>query len=94
MKNEGTTTITITITITGIRDTNTFSGAGITIEDSLRPHFQRITDRIATANWQPDEHRQANIIVAYAPTLLKSEKDPQIREDFYNELDRITWKHI
>ena len=103
VKDEGTTTITVKqennikrtyqVFFTGIKDTNTFPGTGIAIEDSRRPHFLRITDRIATANCQLDEHRQANIIVDYAPTLLKSEKDPQIQEDFYNELDKTTSKH-
>ena len=78
----------------GIKGNNTFSGAGIAIESSLRPRFKRVTDRIVTASFQLDQTHQANVIVAYAPTLARSEKEPQICEDFYSELEKITLKHV
>ena len=102
VKDEGTTTInvkrdnrisrTYQVFFSGIEDTNTFSGTGIAIEDSLHPRFKRISDHIATANCKLDEKHHVNIIVAYAPTLIKSEKDPQIRKNFYCQLEQVTSK--
>ena len=46
-----------------------------------------MNDRMVTANITLDKNRHINIIVAYAPTLVKSEKEPQIREEFYQQLD-------
>ena len=34
-----------------------------------------------------------NIIVAYAPTSMNSEKDLNCRDDFYDQLDHLTMKH-
>ena len=34
-----------------------------------------------------------NIIVAYAPTLIKSEEEPKIREDFYEMLSKTIKTH-
>ena len=102
IKDEGTTTInvkrdnkiscTYQVFFSGIEDTHTFSGTGIAIEDSFHPCFKRISDRIATANCKLDEKHHVNIIVAYAPTLIKSEKDPQIRKNFYCQLEQVTSK--
>ena len=73
-----------------IENANTFSD---TIEDSLHPRFKRISDRITTSNSKQDVKHHLNIIVAYAPTLIRREKDSQIGEDFYRQLDQITSKH-
>ena len=77
----------------GIKGNNTFSGTGIIVEESLKPHFKRISDRISSATIKLDNNHHLNIVTAYAPTLEKSEKEPQIREDFYNDLDKITSQH-
>ena len=73
--------------------TTTFSGTGIIVEESLKPYFKRISDRISSATIKLDSDHHLNIVTAYAPTLEQSEKDPQIREDFYNDLDQITSQH-
>ena len=62
------------------------------IEESLHPHFSRISDRIIKADFKLKDH-QVNIIAAYAPTLTKSEEDPKLREEFYDELEVVTAKH-
>ena len=72
----------------GIKGTNYYTGVGVIIEEALNPRFKRISDRILTANIKIDENHQMNIIVAYAPTLEKSEKYPELREDFYEILDK------
>ena len=76
-----------------IKGENPYAGAGLIIEESLQPHFTRISDRIVKANFKINKDHQVNVIVAYAPTLIKSEKDPQIREDFYDELNKITLQY-
>ena len=64
----------------GIKGENPYAGAGLIIETSLQPHFTRISDRIVKANYIINKDHQGNVIVAYALTLIKSEKDPQIKE--------------
>ena len=77
----------------GIKGKITFSGTGIIIENTLQPRFKRISDRISTASVKIDNNHYANIIVAYAPTLTRSEDEPQLREEFYNQLDKLSTKH-
>ena len=77
----------------GIEGNNTFSGTGIIVEESLKPHFKRISDKISSATIKLDNKHNLNIVTAYAPTLEKSEKDPQIRDDFYSDLDKVTSQH-
>ena len=73
----------------GIEGRNSFSGVGLMIEESLHPHFSRISDRISKADFKLKDH-QVNIIAAYDPTLTKSEEDPKLREGFYDELEVVT----
>ncbi len=77
----------------GIQDNNTYSGTGKMIEESLKPKFKRVSDRITTTQFQVNKDHIANVIVPYAPTIIKSKKDTQVREKFYNELDKITAQH-
>ena len=77
----------------GIKDHNTYTGTGIGIQSDFRPRFKRITDKISTTSFQLKDKHEAHIIVAYAPTHAQSQKEPQIREDFYSELEKVTSKH-
>ena len=76
----------------GIKDHNTYTGTGIGIQSDFRPRFKRITDKISTTSFQLKDKHEAHIIVAYAPTHAQSQKEPQIREDFYSELEKVTSK--
>ena len=77
----------------GIKKQNTYSATGIAIESDFRPRFKQITDRIPTASFQINDKHKAHFIVAYTPTHARSQKEPQIRQDFYNELEKVTSKH-
>ena len=63
------------------------------MEESLKHHFKRISDRISSATIKLDNKHHFNIVTACAPTLEKSKKDPQIRENFCNDLDKVTSHH-
>ena len=69
---------------------NTYSDTGIAIESDFLPHFKRITDRISTKSFQLNDKHEAHVIVAYPPTHARSQKEPHIREDFYNKLEKVT----
>ena len=77
----------------GITGNNAFSETGIIVEESFKPTFKRISDRISLATIKLNNDHHLNIVTAYAPTLDKSEKGPQIRQEFYNELDKVTCQH-
>ena len=77
----------------GIKDHNTYTGTGKAVQSDFCPRFKRITDRISTASFQLKDKHEAHVIVAYAPTHAQSQKEHQIREDFYNELEKVTSKH-
>ena len=72
----------------GISEQNVYSGVGCVIDEELDPSFKRISDRICTAEIQLKDHKII-IIVAYAPTMIVSEKEPQKRDEFYQTLDKI-----
>ena len=77
----------------GIQGKNKHTGTGFVIEESLNPRFKRVTDRISTVSFLLNKDHFVNIIAAYAPTQTKSEENPQVCENFYNELDRLTSVH-
>ena len=64
---------------------------GILIRKELDPKIKKINERICTATIQLKEHK-LHYISAYAPTLDKSEKDPKLRDDFYDALESVTDK--
>ena len=66
----------------GIKGENPYAGAGLIIEKSLQPHFTRISDRIVKANYIINKDHQGNVIVAYALTLIKSEKTHKLKRGF------------
>ena len=79
----------------GIIGINTYSGVGCIIDASLEPTFKRITDRICVAEAYiksiTTTHKHI-IVTAYAPTLIVSEREPEKREAFFEELDNIISK--
>ena len=68
-------------------DTNKHHGVGLLINKELNPSFMKISDRICVAKVVA-KHRCIFAISAYAPTLNMSEKYPELREDFYDQLDK------
>lgn len=72
-------------------------GVGLIIDQELKPTFQAINERLCQAEIQLAE-RKLFVIASYAPTLSQSNKDPEIREEFYNQLqgalNKIPSRHI
>ena len=67
-------------------DNNSFGGIGFIIKKELNPTFKVRNNRICTANIKLKNNRKLVIICAYAPTLNKCNKYPELKEDFYNAL--------
>ena len=53
----------------GIKGDNVFSGVGCIIDASLKPTFQRITDRICLPEAYTNNAHKIIIITAYTPTF-------------------------
>ena len=64
---------------------------GLLIRKDLNPTIKKITDRICTAKIQLKDHNLL-FISAYAHTLEKSEKEPNLREEFYEALEAVIEK--
>ena len=81
----------------GIEGTNKCTGVGIVIRKELKAEFIRISDRICAAEielGESNDHQKKKLIfiVAYAPTLIRSESNEEIREEFYDTLNETTRK--
>ena len=64
---------------------------GLLIRKELNPTIKKISDRICTAKIQLKDHNLM-FISAYAHTLDKSEKEPNLREEVYEALEAIIEK--
>ena len=58
------------------------------IKKEFNPYFEKITDRIIIATIKL-EHRNLKVIAIYASTLKNRKKDPNMREYFYETIDKI-----
>ena len=74
----------------GIEGKNKFSGVGILMKSDIEARVERITDRICTAEIELQQSNKVFIIVAYAPTLKGTEENPNVREEFYDALNKVT----
>ena len=61
-------------------------GTGILIKKSLNPKFTRLTGRICVAEIEMNDTKLF-FISAYSHTSEKSEKNPELREEFYDTLE-------
>ena len=68
-----------------------YHGVGLLIIKDLNPNFKTISERICSAIIKLT-NCNLHIISAYAPTLEKSEKNQQERDDFYEQLDATVSK--
>jgi len=64
---------------------------GILIRKELNPTIKKIDERICIATVQLKKHKM-HYISAYAHTLDNSEKEPKLREDFYEALESVIEK--
>ena len=70
-------------------ENNNFTGVGILIKDNnLNCSYHPVNERLCFITFEK-ENQKYLIINAYAFTLPVSEKNNQLREDFYNKLDDI-----
>ena len=73
----------------GIEGENKYTGVGLIIDKSLKVlYIKRISDRICIAEIELSKEHKIIVINAYAPTLVVSEKNEEIRDQFYELLDQ------
>lgn len=66
------------------------NGVGIITRGNMSVKFKSISDRICLCETNIKSiNRKVVLMCAYAPTLPNSEKNPQCRENFYQQLDSI-----
>ena len=65
-------------------------GIGFIVRQGIEVTFKGLTSRICKIDIKMKTGRKLTIINCYAPTLPKSNKQEEIREEFYNDLDSIT----
>ena len=82
-------TFTLILAETGVSTKNRCTGGlGFLIDATLPVEFTRVSDRICYIKFNI-KNRPHYIVNTYAPTLPNSEKQPAIRQTFYNELDAL-----
>ena len=75
----------------GIKGSNKYSGVGILIDKDISATFRRISDRnMCRAEIDLVGKEKLFVIVAYAPTLGVSGKNPNTREEFYRTLSQVS----
>ncbi len=68
---------------------NKYHGVGIVIKKDFQAEFDKISDRICVATISLEkERRNLSFISTYAPTLDVSEKHEEIREQYYQDLEK------
>ena len=66
---------------------NRYHGTGIIIKDIYKPTFKRISPRVCTATFKYN-NRHFLFISAYAPHETLSNKNPELRVQFYEDLQK------
>ena len=67
-------------------DKNYHHCAGIVIRDFFNPIFKKISARVCTATFKLDNDKHILFICGYAPHETLAKKQPNLRKDFYNDL--------
>ena len=67
------------------------NGVGIILTSNVNAEFDPICKRICKVRIKVNNNLKVDILSIYAPTLNRSEKNHEIRENFYTKLDRIPW---
>ena len=64
-------------------------GTAIVTKECMTPEFKAVNERICKLTLTIDSKtkRKLVFITGYAPTLINSEKNPEIRDNFYNALE-------
>ena len=72
-----------------IQGTNENTGVRILVEEKIAATFTTVNDRICFAKIQLDKYKVV-LLVAFAPTLVISEQNPAIKENFYERWSEVT----
>ena len=67
---------------------NKYHGVGFVVSDRLNVKFNPVNNRLCYLILKSDEET-TYVINAYAPTLPNSEKNPLVRDNFYDELQSV-----
>ena len=71
---------------TSNEDKNSHHGLGILVSKNLAPTFKKINNRISTVMIK-ENNITTTIIAIYAPTPSNCNREPKLREDFYESLN-------
>ena len=69
-------------------ENNKHHGTGILIRENLDPVFKRISPRVCTASFTTNKNTHILFICGYAPHESLSEKYPEMRDTFYDDLQK------
>ena len=69
-------------------DKNKHHGAGIIIRNKFKPNFQKISARVCSATFKLDNNKPILFICGYAPHETLAKKQPQLKNNFYNDLQK------
>ena len=69
-------------------NTNKFAGVGFLVKANLNFIFEPINNRLCILRFKTNNLKYT-LISAYAPTLINSEKNPELKYDFYNQLESV-----
>ena len=65
------------------------NGVGIILPSDVNAEFNPICERICKVRIKVNNNLKVDILSVYAPTLNRSDKNHEIRENFYTKLDSI-----
>ena len=65
------------------------NGVGIILPSDINAEFHTICGRICKVRIKVNNNLKVDILSVHAPTLNRSEKNHEIRENFYTKLDSI-----
>ena len=66
-------------------ETKSINGVGIIVAANRKINFEPISDKICVITTKINNTHKLIIISVYAPTLETSEKNHDVRDNFYNE---------
>ena len=69
-------------------ENNKHHGTGILIRENLDPLFKKISPRVCSASFTTNKNTHVLFICGYAPHESLSEKCPEIRDTFYDDLQK------
>ena len=88
MKLTSNTSKTYTLYYSGSKNKSE-NGNGIIVPSDVNAEFDPICERICKVRIKVNNNVKVNILSIYAPTLNRSEKNYEIRKNFYTKLDSI-----